>query len=149
MRRNLLLTLLLTAASLFGADPWIGIWKMDLSKSKFPGPPPRDVVLTYEARDKGFHFTSAGKLQDGTPYSYSFTGAADGKEYKVENHPSYETAMAKAANGVLEVEYRRAGSALVSHKSEFKENGTVMITTTVWSNPNGEPFTTVARFDKQ
>lgn len=137
------------AAVAFAADPWIGTWKMDPAKSKFPGTPPRDVVLSYESRPGGFRFVSSGKLQDGTPYSYAFNGAADGKEYKVESHPMYETAVARLDQGVLEVQYRREGKALVTHRSEFREGGSVMVTTTLWSNPNGEPFTTVAHFDRK
>ena len=123
---------------------------MDPAKSQFPGDPPRDVVLKYEPDPKGFRFTSSGKLQNGTPYSYYFAGAADGKDYEVFQHNGFDRASARVVDGRLEMKFKRQGRVMVTHLSEFREGGKVMLNRSEYINANGgAPLVVTAHFDRQ
>lgn len=135
---------------LSAADPWIGVWKMNYNKTRFPGEPPRDVVLTYETHEKGVKLTSRGKLQDGTPYTYYYVAAHDGKDYPVHGHAQYQTvAVTIRPDGKMETHFKRDGRILTKHVSEFSSDAKVMISTSERTNANGETLTTVGYFDRE
>jgi hypothetical protein len=141
--------LLLAASQLHAAGPWIGVWKMDPAKSHFPGDPPKDVFLTYQPDPKGFRFTSTGKLQDGTPYSYHYTAAPDGKDYPVIGHAGFDSVSIEWKPPILITRYKHQGQTLVTHQSDFHQDGKVMIDRTEWKTQDGSSLTTIAHFDKQ
>ncbi len=144
-----LLLTLLAATLLHAADPWIGAWKMDPAKSQFPGDPPKDVVLTYLPDPKGFRFTSTGKLQDGTPYSYHYTAAPGGKDYPVIGHAAFDAVSIEWKAPILVTRYKRQGQTLATHESNFHRGRKVMIDRTEWKSPDGATLTTTAHFDRQ
>ncbi|MBV6431168.1 MAG: hypothetical protein IANPNBLG_01297 [Bryobacteraceae bacterium] len=148
MFRRVLLAFLV-ATSIHAADPWTGVWKMDPAKSQFPGEPPKDVVLTYQPDPAGFRFTSTGKLQDGTPYSYHYTAAPGGKDYPVTGHASFDTVSIEWKAPVLVTRYKRQGKILATHESNFDSGGKVMTDRTEWKTPDGGSLLTIAHFDKQ
>ena len=131
------------------ADPWIGVWKMNYAKTKFPGDPPKDVVLTYEADPKGVKFTSSGKLPDGSVYSYQYVAAIDGKDYPVTGQTNFQTVSLTRRDGKLDIRFKREGREMVTHLTEFSADGKVMTTTSHWLNPGGEAYETVGYFDRQ
>ncbi len=66
-------------------DPFIGIWKVDVAKSKYsPGPPPKSQTVTYEALGKAMKITSESINADGTKTLAVFTSELDGKEVPIE-----------------------------------------------------------------
>ncbi|MCC6368385.1 MAG: hypothetical protein IT165_33080 [Bryobacterales bacterium] len=144
-----LLISLLAATLLHAADPWIGVWKMDPAKSRFPGEPPKDVVLTYQPAPKGFTFTSTGKLQDGTPYSYHYTAAPDGKDYPVTGHASFDSVSIEWKAPLLVTRYKHQGQTLAAHESNFHRDGKVMIDRTQWKTQDGSSLITTAHFDRR
>ena len=83
--------LMLVAVALFAAvasapvhaqaNPLVGSWKLNLTKSKFdPGPAPTSLTRTVEAQDGGVKYTFAGVGADGKPLSYGFSVKFDGKD---------------------------------------------------------------------
>jgi hypothetical protein len=68
-----------------GTDPFLGTWKLNLEKSRFPGPPPEDPhVLTFEPQRDGsilgmvFDLDAAGRRTPVARLAYRY----DGKEYR-------------------------------------------------------------------
>ncbi len=142
-------SLFLFASALFGADPWIGVWKMNYAKTQFPGEPPKDVVLTYEAHPKGLKFTSSGKLPDGTAYFYDYVAATDGMDQPVHGHQTFQSVALIWRDGKLEIRFKSEGREVTKHITEFSPDGKTMITTSNWDNPGRKPYKTVGYFDKQ
>jgi len=63
-------------------DPWVGDWKMDVSKSNFPTPGPKEETLTIAAADAtAVKYSTKGTGPDGVPYTESYDGKPDGKAY--------------------------------------------------------------------
>ncbi|MEO8028093.1 MAG: hypothetical protein ABI823_16530 [Bryobacteraceae bacterium] len=144
-----MLTGLAFAGILCAADPWIGVWKMNYAKTQFPGEPPKDVVLTYEAQQKGLRFTSSGRLPGGSAYSYQYVASVDGKDYPVTGHATFQTVSLTWRDGKLEIRFKREGREVVRHATSFSADGKVMTTTSNWQNPGEKPYKTVGYFDKQ
>jgi len=60
------------------ADPWAGTFKLDLSKSKFGGPSPKEETATVASATKdSIKYSIAGTDVNGNPYNLSFDGKAD------------------------------------------------------------------------
>ena len=78
----LVLVLLLSCAAAFSQaktkvakDPWAGTYKLDLSKSKFSGPAPREEVINVaSARRNSVKYTIAGKDVNGDSYTVNYEG---------------------------------------------------------------------------
>jgi len=60
----------------------IGVWKLNLAKSTFEGPPPQSVTLTWEDRGDGAQvYTTEGIDAKGRPTFNSYTYKYDGTDY--------------------------------------------------------------------
>src|SRR5512136_1296068 len=88
-KRVVLVALLLGCAMAFAqakkaaaADPWVGTWKLDTSKSKFHNPGPKEETLTVDAASQdAVKYSMKGTAADGSPYTEAYDGKPDGKEY--------------------------------------------------------------------
>ena len=62
-------------ASVQGADPLIGTWKLDVAKSKFsPGPPPKSITVRFEAAGEGVKVTADVVSADDKASHTEYTG---------------------------------------------------------------------------
>jgi hypothetical protein len=68
-----------------GADPFLGTWKLNLEKSRFPGPPPAEPhLLTFEGQRDGsilgmvYDLDDAGRRTAVARLTYRY----DGREYR-------------------------------------------------------------------
>jgi len=85
MKTFLLLFLLLSCTVAFSqkktaaaTDPWVGGFKLDLSKAKFSGPAPREEIISVaSARKDSIKYTVAGKDINGDSYTINYEGKAD------------------------------------------------------------------------
>jgi hypothetical protein len=81
VKRFVVLFLLLSCAVAFSQktkgvkDPWAGTYKLDLSKSKFGGPAPREETIhVASARKNSIQYTIAGKDVNGDSYTINYEG---------------------------------------------------------------------------
>jgi hypothetical protein len=73
--------LLLGVLAMAADNPFVGTWKLDVSKSKFsPGPPPQSATVTIGADNKVVYEGTDGK---GQKVSWSYT-AVDGANAMIE-----------------------------------------------------------------
>jgi hypothetical protein len=64
------------------ADPWVGQWKLDTSKSKFHSPGPKEETLTVDAANKdAIKYSTKGTNPDGSAYTEAYDGKPDGQDY--------------------------------------------------------------------
>jgi hypothetical protein len=96
MRKRMILFLLLSCSLALSqtkkspaADPWAGTYKLDIAKSKFHNPAPKEETATVDAVNKNsIKYTLAGTGADGKPYTITYDGKpgtpapvmVDGKE---------------------------------------------------------------------
>jgi len=75
-----------------GGDPWAGTFKMDLSKSKFSGPAPKEETSTVASATKdSIKYTIAGTDAKGNQYSITFDGKADAPGQQMVNGQAVAT----------------------------------------------------------
>lgn len=99
------------------ADTLVGTWKLNLAKSswrKIPAPKEDTLVVTQDDA-KGLKWTASGVSADGESFSYSFEGAADGRDYPMKS-PNNEAVI-----GFTRA-YSRIGATL---QAVDKKNGSV------------------------
>lgn len=60
------------------ADPWAGTWKLNLAKSKFHGPAPKEETIKIDAgHDNAVKYTVTGTGADGKQYTEAYDGKPD------------------------------------------------------------------------
>ena len=79
---------LLTGAAFAQSDPQVGVWKLNIAKSKYsPGPAPKSGSTRIEAAGAGAKVTVDQELADGTKRHWEFTANYDGKDSPVTGNP--------------------------------------------------------------
>ena len=133
------------------ADPMIGTWKLNLSKSKFsPGPPPKSQTLTYEAVGQGVKVTVKGTDAEGKPIDFQTTANYDGKDYPVTGAPDRDTTARKRIDAhTMETTHKKAGKVVATGTSVISKDGKTITLTEKGINAKGEKFSNTVVFDKQ
>jgi len=111
----------------------VGTWKLNLAKSawgKIPAPRQDTLVVTQDD-EMGLRWMASGVSADGDRFSYSFEGAADGKDYPMKS-PNNEAVI-----GFTRA-YSRIGGTL--HAVD-KKNGKVIQTSTTTVSNDGQTMT--------
>lgn len=129
----LLLANVLTVSKQKPARKSLVAWKLNLAKSvwgKIPAPKEDTLVVTQDD-DVGLKWTAAGVSANGEQFSYSFEGAADGKDYSMKSPNN------QAVSGFTRA-YRSIGETL--HTVDKKNAEVVQTSTTTVSN-DGQTMT--------
>ena len=140
-----------TAAIAWAADPVVGTWKLNVSKSKFsPGPAPRESTRVYEARPEGIKVTVKTVQADGSAFTILITENYDGKDYPVVGSPDYDTVELKKVNEQVAEATLMHGHILVAHaKREISADGKTMTITYRESPDRNHPVDNLAVYDRQ
>lgn len=103
-------------------DPWIGAWKMDLNKSQFRTPAPKEETLTVAvADDTAVKYSTKGIGADGSPYTENYDGKPDGKAYP----------LIKNGQEVARISYHRTSDHSSTGKADLVDGATMSETITV------------------
>ena len=101
MTRTILLTAL-SIAQLFAAEPYLGVWKLDLAKSTFsPGPPPTSQLLRLDGEGGMVKLQLAESSAAGTAV-VSAPFRFDGKPYPVQASKMFDSVSATLDPGKAE-----------------------------------------------
>ena len=101
------------SVSAFAADPVLGTWRLNLTKSHYnPGPAPRSQVRLYEAKDGGMSVTIKTVTDEGKSTTVRHPLNYDGKEYIVTGSSSSNAIKVERVN-----EY--TAEAILHHASKI------------------------------
>jgi hypothetical protein len=155
-------TLLLTGTTLLGlaiavlpqfsfaqSEPPIGLWQLNLAKSKFsPGPGPKSMILNYQREGTNGKVTLVGIDAEGNPIVFMEAGDL-GKPHPVTS-PVYD-ASAAAPVGAYTVDYTRtkAGKVVLTGTRIMSPDGKTLTFTSTGTNVNGQQGDDIAVYDKQ
>src|SRR6266446_8897340 len=99
-----------------GANPRLGVWKLNIQKSKFApriGPAPQSEIRTYEAASggkvKATFVTVDGK---GVKSTRGYTAAYDGKDYPYTGNPNADTLALTGNAYVTDGVLKKAGKVV-------------------------------------
>jgi hypothetical protein len=130
MTKRLALVALLLGCSLVlaqdkktaAADPWVGNWKLDTSKSKFHDPGPKEETLTVDAANSdAVKYSMKGTAADGSPYTEAYDGKPDGNPYPLTRNGQEVVKISYHRNS----DHNSTGEATAVDGSTFTEDVTL------------------------
>jgi len=139
------------AAAAYVDDPMLGIWKLNLAKSRYyPGPAPKSQIRVYETSEEGTKETVTTIGADGQTTKVIFPGIYDGRDYPVTGSSQYDTiALHRTNDYTAEGIMKHAGREVLIARRVVAPNGKTMIITVKSTNPQDQSVDIVAVYDKQ
>ena len=156
MRKAMLfLTAFALAGSLWAADPIIGTWKLNVSKSKIgpSGTSPKELTEIYrEIEDDKIEYSREGTQINGTVISSKWTFPGQGGVVKrLYAHPNdvlYVDTLMEPGNWYLTV-LLKGVQLTVAHKIISKDGKTMTQTVKGYSNIEDKPLDEILVFERQ
>jgi hypothetical protein len=148
----LALTALFASAPLAQSDPQVGVWKLNLAKSKYsPGPAPKSGTVKIEAAGAGTKVIVDQVAGDGTVRHWEFTANYDGKDSRVTgNNPDADMVARTRTNAnTVQTILKKGGKVTTTQSSVVSADGKIRTVTVTGVNANGQQVNNVAVYDKQ
>jgi hypothetical protein len=133
------------------SDPQVGVWKLNVAKSKFsPGPAPKSATTTIVAAGAGTKVVVDQTLADGTARHWEFTANYDGKDSPVTGNPDADTvARTRIDATTVQTVSKKGGKVMTTQTSTVSSDGKTRTVTTKGVNASGQQVNNVAVYEKQ
>jgi hypothetical protein len=134
------------------ADPRLGTWKLNLTKSKYdPGPAPKSETRVYKPFGKGgISATMEQTAADGKTSTRSYEMNYDGKDYAYKGNPDFDMISGKHVDAqTFETSLKRGGKVVGTSKGVVSKDGKTLTVTTTGTNAKGQKMHNVVVLDKQ
>ena len=145
------LGLILVAGALYAADPMMGTWKLNESKSKLTRGTSKNTKVVYDSRlirDK-VTITSDGVDADGKPVHSEWKGKFDGKDYEVTGDPNSDMrSYTKVNDQTLNMTVKKGGKVMATGRIAVSADGKSRVVTLNGTTAKGKKFTNTAVYDK-
>lgn len=144
-----LLAMTVSLAS-YAADPVVGTWNLDASKSKYPdGAAPKALTRTYTEGSDGITMVVKGTAADGSSISQQATYKYDGKDYPMSGSTHWDSLAVKKVNGSTVRSTLKKGGKVVGHSQRrVSAHGTVLTLHTTYTEA-GKSHDETAVYNKQ
>jgi len=133
---------------------YMGVWKLNLAKSKYePGPGPKESTRTHEDRGGGFVLvmTDATNAQGAKTHA-EYVYKPDGKDYPVaaKGQTAFGTINLRSVDPyTVEFTQKADGKAFSNGKRTVSKDGKTMTIETKGTNPQGQPTSSMQVWEKQ
>jgi hypothetical protein len=143
-----LATLALLAQS---QEAFYGLWKVDISKSKYsPGPAPKSNMKKYEPWQDGFKATQDMVTAKGEKVHVEVIAKVDGKDYPGKGSPDADTyAFKRIDSRGYEVTQKKDGKVTIVSKMVVAPDGKSRSIVQTGKTTKGEPVNNTIYWDKQ
>ena len=134
------------------SDPQVGVWKLNVAKSKYsPGPAPKSGTTRIEAAGSGVTVTVDQEIADGSKRHWAFTANYDGKDTPVTgNNPDADTVARTRINPTtVQTISKKGGKVTTTQTSAVSSDGKTRTVTTKGVNAKGEQVSNVAVYERQ
>jgi hypothetical protein len=146
------LGLILVAGALYAADPMMGTWKLNESKSKLTRGTGKNTKVVYDSRlirDK-MTVTVDGFDADGKPVHTQWRGRFNGKDYEVTGDPTADMrAYTKLNDQTLDMVNKKGGKVVSHGRIAVSADGKSRVVTINGTTAKGQKFTNTAVYDKE
>ena len=139
------------AAPAFAQDP-VGVWKVNVAKSKYsPGPPPKSSTITTTAVAGGsFKSVNETVPATGAPTKTEVTYKFDGQDNKITGNPNADTqSYTRVDDRHWTVTSKKAGKVTLTSKIELAADGKSRLTTQTGTDAQGRAVNNTIWYDKQ
>jgi hypothetical protein len=133
------------------ADPVVGTWQLNASKSTFTaGPAPKSQTRTYTQSGSSITLVMKTVGGDGKESTVQTTYQLDGKDYPVTGAPDYDSLAAKQINPrTASFTLKKAGKAVGTTTRTVSKDGKHLMSKSSTTSAKGEKSESVMVFDKQ
>ena len=137
-------------AACLGADPQVGTWKLNESKSKISPGTLKNTQVVYSNMFGQVKVKSDGVDANGKPIHFDWSGKVDGKDYPVTGDPNSDTrSYTKLNDRTLTTINKKNGKIRVTGQIVISADGKSRTITVTGTTPAGKKFKNVAIYDKQ
>ena len=134
----------------YAANPNMGTWKLNESKSMISAGLPKNTTVVYTAMGDQVKVTTDGTTAQGKPYQTEWTGQFDGKDYPLMGDPSANTrSYTKIDDNTLRLTNKMDGKVTTTGQIMVSADGKVRTLKVSGTSADGKKFSYVAVYDKQ
>jgi hypothetical protein len=140
----------LATAGCLAADPQMGTWKLNESKSKITPGTLKNTQVVYSSMFGKVKIKADGINANGKPSHTEWSGKFDGKDYPVTGDPNSDTrSYTKINDRTLTTTNKKNGKVRVTAQIVISADGKSRTITVTGTTPKGKKFKNVAVYDKQ
>jgi hypothetical protein len=140
----------LGAAACLAADPQMGTWKLNESKSKITPGTSKNTNVVYSSMFGQVKIKADGIDANGKPSHTEWSGRFDGKDYPVTGDPNSDArSYTKVNERTLTTTNKKNGKVTVTGVITVLPDGKSRSVTLSGTTPKGKKFKNVAVYDKQ
>jgi hypothetical protein len=140
----------LAAAACLAADPQMGTWKLNESKSKITPGTLKNTQVVYSSMFGQVKIKADGVDANGKPQHTEWSGKFDGKDYPVTGDPNSDArSYTKVDERNLTTTNKKNGKVRVIGQIVISADGKTRTVTIEGTTPKGKKFKNVAVYDKQ
>ena len=146
--------LALAGSMLAESKAFVGTWKLNLEKSKYPaGTAPKSLTRTVSADGDTVTYKFEGVSADGTAFSFGYSTKYDGKDSEMTGtgipYGADHIAIKQLNSHQLSATLKKGDKAVGSTSSTVSHDGKKLTLTSKGTDANGKPEKTVSVYDKQ
>jgi hypothetical protein len=132
------------------ADPFMGTWKLNESKSKLSAGAPKNNTVIYEAAGDSIKITVDGTDADGKPAHSEWTGKFDGKDYPVTGDPTADMRSYKQINDhTLSFINKKEGKATLTGRVVISKDSKTRTVRISGKDAKGQKVSGTSVYEKQ
>jgi hypothetical protein len=132
------------------ADPQVGTWKLNESKSKITPDTLKNTQVVYSSMLGQVKVKSDGIDANGKPIHVEWSGKLDGKDYPVSGDPKSDTrSYSKVNERTLTTTNKKNGEVTVKGRIVISRDGRRRTVIVNGTTSKGKTFKNVAVYDKQ
>ena len=142
--------LFMASAACLAADPQMGTWKLNESKSKITPGTLKNTQVVYSNIFGQVKIKADGIDGKGKPSHTEWSGKFDGKDYPVTGDPNADArSYMKVNERTLRTTNKKNGKVTVTGQIVIAADGKSRTVTLNGTTPKGKQFKNVAVYDKQ
>lgn len=133
------------------ADPLVGTWTLNLTKSTYSsGPAPRSEIVTYEAAGQGVSFLVERVDAAGEAITLRGTLMYDGKDHPFPGTPDWDAETTRRIDALTtETTRKKAGKAVGVRTRVVSADGKTLTLTTRSTDAQGRAIKEVQVYDRK
>jgi len=143
------------AGSMFAdSTAFVGTWKLNLDKSKFPaGQAPKSLTRTVSADGDTLTYKFEGVGSDGAALTYGFASKLDGKDSEVTGtgmpYGADHIAIKQQNSHMTSATLKKGDKIVGTSTATVSHDGKTLTLTSKGTDANGKPTKSVSIYDKQ
>ena len=134
-------------------DPFVGTWKLNVSKSRFaPGQEKKSETRMVVTGPTGMKVSVDRVNKDGTTQEYEYTANLDGKSYPIVGQGPYgadSIATNLSTPNTIQSTLKKDGKLVATSTAVVSSDGKMLTISTTGTDANGKQFTNRSVYDKQ